>query len=58
MSKTNKCKECGSGQTYVRLETQDRVCRSCGAITPLKTKAKALPKALVEPSNAPPPEDA
>lgn len=38
--KNNKCTECGSGQTYVRLETQDRVCRSCGAITLLKSKDK------------------
>jgi len=51
MSKNTKCKECGSGQTYVRLETQERVCRSCGAIIPLK-RAKTnpgAPSAILEP---------
>lgn len=42
MKPKNKCSECDSSQTYVRLETQDRVCRSCGAITPLKPKAKPV----------------
>lgn len=43
MNKKNKCPSCGSKQTYVRLETQDRVCRSCGDITTLKQTKKALP---------------
>jgi len=46
--KTTKCKECGSGQTYVRIDTQERVCRSCGAIKPLKQPKKALPDVSAE----------
>ena len=39
----SRCVACGSKQTYVRLETKDRVCRSCGEIKPIESKAKALP---------------
>ena len=49
MSK-NKCRQCGSGQTYVRIETQQRVCRICGAIKPLKTRKKAIP---IDPTPSP-----
>ena len=42
MSKS-KCQECGSGQTYIRLETKERVCRLCGAIKPMKQPKKTLP---------------
>lgn len=26
------CKECGSGQTYVRIKDESVVCRNCGYI--------------------------
>lgn len=47
MTTKRKCKECGSTNGYTRLETRDKVCRACGAITPLKSKPHA-PHATVE----------
>lgn len=52
MTKKNQCTECGSGQTYVRLETQDRVCRLCGEVKPLKSKPSAPQAILDRPANA------
>ena len=30
------CKNCNSSQTYIRLNTNERVCRKCGFIDKLK----------------------
>jgi hypothetical protein len=31
------CPECGSGQTYFRRSTAERVCRMCGSATPVQS---------------------
>jgi len=33
-----KCKKCGSTQTYYRLKTNERYCRTCGFIEKLENK--------------------
>jgi uncharacterized protein (DUF983 family) len=36
MHKENTCKKCGSGQVYLRISTNERVCRICGFIEKIK----------------------
>jgi len=33
-----KCKRCGISQTYIRIKTNERVCRVCGYIEKLDDK--------------------
>ena len=33
-----KCSKCGSGQVYLRIATNERVCRQCGHIEKIKEK--------------------
>ena len=35
-----RCSKCGSTMTYLRLTTQERVCRNCGNIEKLKEAKK------------------
>jgi len=35
-----RCKRCNSSQTYVRLSTQERVCKTCGHIEELKKEGQ------------------
>jgi uncharacterized protein (DUF983 family) len=39
-NQNTKCKKCNSGQTYIKLSTNERVCRYCGHIEDLKKEAK------------------
>lgn len=38
--KKNRCPECGSTLTYVRLRDGEHVCRACGATWPVENKKK------------------
>lgn len=38
--KKPKCEECGSGQVYFRLSTNELVCRLCGNIQEIKKTKK------------------
>jgi ribosomal protein S14 len=31
-----RCKRCGSGQTYIKLSSMERICRSCAYIEKVK----------------------
>lgn len=47
-----KCPNCQSTNSYVRIETRERVCRACGQIyanKPVKSKPVA-PQSIVEAS--------
>ena len=33
------CNKCKSTQTYIRLKTKERICRSCGDITKLENES-------------------
>lgn len=34
--KETQCKKCNSSQTYIRFNTNERICRKCGFIEKLK----------------------
>jgi uncharacterized protein (DUF983 family) len=36
--KRKKCKNCGSGQVYVRVKKNELVCRACGNIEKLESE--------------------
>ena len=36
-----RCKRCDSSQTYIKLSTIERVCRSCGYIEKIKKELNA-----------------
>ena len=33
-----RCKQCGSTQTYIRILTNERVCKSCGYVEEIKSE--------------------
>ena len=35
-----RCKKCNSLQTYVKLTTKERVCRSCGHVEKIEDNSK------------------
>jgi ribosomal protein S27E len=35
-----KCSKCNSSQTYLRISTMERICRSCGNIEPTEIEVK------------------
>lgn len=35
-----RCKSCGSLQTYIKIEANERVCRKCGHIEKIKKQEK------------------
>jgi transcription initiation factor TFIIIB Brf1 subunit/transcription initiation factor TFIIB len=40
MTDTPSCGDCGSTNGYVRIETNEFVCRKCGQVTKLKERKK------------------
>lgn len=36
----NRCPECDSTMTYLRLKTDEHICRKCGFSWPIKKKKK------------------
>ena len=39
VDKDISCNKCGSKFTYIRLKTNERICRSCGYIEKLEDKS-------------------